>query len=109
MMAVESSKPETTAEQVKPELARRRSGLNMLIGFSGMTMALALPIGIYPRVMQNQELDLNQAKMVEQLPTVSVAKASLAAPSRKITLPGTVEPILETAIYARTNGYVRDR
>jgi len=97
---------ETAALQVH-STPEHKTGFRKLLGLSSMIMALALPIGVYPRVMQSRDLDLTQEKTAQQLPAVSVAQVSPAVPTRKITLPGTVEAIVETPIYARTSGYIR--
>src|ERR1700679_3803832 len=79
---------------------RRARGVVRLLGLSGVAMALVLPIGIYPRIIQSQELDQGHTKIVEKLPEVTIAHPVSATPSRSISLPGTVEAIQETAIYA---------
>jgi RND family efflux transporter MFP subunit len=89
--------------------AQRTPGFRKLLGVSGITMALLLPIGIYPRVLQNQELDSTHDKIVEQVPAVSVTNLVAAPPSRKLSLPGSVEALVETPIFARSSGYIRDR
>jgi RND family efflux transporter MFP subunit len=88
---------------------RKSSGFARLLGVSGVAMALALPVGIYPRIMQNQELEQTHQKLVQQLPTVSITHPLSASPFRSITLPGTIEAVLETPVFARTNGYVKER
>jgi RND family efflux transporter MFP subunit len=80
-----------------------------LIGISSVVMAMALPVGIVPRVVQNQEIDKAQAKAEEHIPVVSVAKSETAPSQLNLNLPGAIEAIVETPIYARTNGYVRQR
>ncbi len=61
--------------------ARRAGGMVRLLGLSGIAMALVLPIGIYPRIMQSQELDRGHDKIVEELPQVSVARPLQATAS----------------------------
>lgn len=88
---------------------RKQTGLARLLGISGVLMSLALPIGIIPRVLQAQELDKTNEKEVSLLPAVALSKVVPAPSFRKISLPGTVEGVVETAVYARTNGYVDKR
>ena len=77
---------------------RRAGGMVRLLGLSGIAMALVLPIGIYPRVMQSQELDRGHDKVVEQLPQVTVARPLEATASRQISLPGTAKKALPISV-----------
>jgi RND family efflux transporter MFP subunit len=53
-------------------------------------------------------LDKSQ-KIASALPTVSVTKPEKAEIAHALALPGSMEAILETGIYARANGYVHRR
>lgn len=88
---------------------RRKSGFAKLLGVSGITMAMALPIGIYPRLMQSKELSETQNQSIVKVPAVSTVQVKPASNTHELTLPGTIEAIVETAIYARTDGYIRER
>ncbi len=103
--------PEKTERDTSLEKRGNRSshGLTKLLGVSGMFMALALPIGIYPRILQSAELDHRQKNQVERLPEVTVMNATAAPATRLVSLPGNVEADLETGIYARRDGYIRNR
>lgn len=92
-------------------LKKKPNLLAKMIGVSAVLMALVLPIGIVPRVFQNEEINQAHAKMEHllQVPTVSVSKSEEAPAHLKLSLPGTIEAIVETPIYARTNGYIRQR
>jgi len=59
--------------------------------------------------MQSAELDKAQQKVVEQLPEVSVMKAALAPATQQLSLAGNIEAIVETGIYSRRDGYIRNR
>jgi RND family efflux transporter MFP subunit len=80
-----------------------------LMTASGIAMFLILPIGIIPRIMQAQELNQVHEKIVNQLPLVSATPVALAPTQQKISLPGTIEAIVETPVFARSNGYVQER
>jgi len=112
MQAVSPTKETSAAGAANPQ-RRNTNGMVRLLSLSGVAMALALPIGIYPRFLQAQELNLNHGQQtaanLEKHPTVSVA-SPLAAPAlRQITLPGSVEALQETGIYARADGYIKER
>ena len=88
---------------------KRSGGVIKILSLSGVAMALALPIGIYPRLLQAQELEQGHVQIEEKLPTVSVSHLTATPATRQISLPGTVEALQETAIYARTDGYIKQR
>lgn len=85
------------------------SKLKILVGISGLLMSVALPIGIVPRVINAQELQRTEEATANERPSVTLTEAKLAPGDRLLNLPGAVEAIEETAVYARTNGYVRQR
>jgi len=102
----------STAKLATANLVKKKSNaLAKLIGASSLVMAMALPIGIVPRVFQNQEIDKAHARAEAevQTPVVSVSKTELASTQLSLSLPGAIEAIVETPIYARTNGYVKQR
>jgi membrane fusion protein, multidrug efflux system len=75
------------------------------IGASVVVAAL-VAAGVVPRFRQRAALDSEQATAASALPRVQVAQAHRATTSEPVVLPGTVQPLQETAIYARANGYV---
>ena len=91
------------------QVSRNPHGFVRLLGISGLLMALALPIGVYPRMLQSAELDKAHRTAVEQLPEVSVTQAVPAPATRQVSLPGNIEAELGTGIYARRDGYIRHR
>lgn len=89
--------------------ARKPGGMVRLLGLSGIAMALVLPIGIYPRFVQSQELEHGHSQVMARLPVVSTAAPQAAPTQRTLTLPGSVEALQETGIYARADGYIKER
>jgi len=65
-----------------------------------------LALTMVPRHSVSREL-LADAAASDGPPTVQVALVARAAPGSALTLPGTVQPLHESAIYARVGGYVR--
>ncbi|HEY9681004.1 MAG TPA: efflux RND transporter periplasmic adaptor subunit [Oculatellaceae cyanobacterium] len=109
-MIKEIDAPHETSKTSKTHIrmGRNSSGFVKLLGGSGLVMALLLPLGIYPRVLQSKELDHANTAQAE-VSRVSLVKPTSADSTRKLSLPGSIEAILETGIYARTNGYVHQR
>lgn len=90
-------------------LRRKPFGFTKMIGGLTILMSALLPFGVVPRIQQQAELLQRHAQSPQRIPSVSVVAAHLAQAHRDISLPGTVQAILETAIYARANGFVRSR
>jgi len=99
-------------EETKTELEIKSSKspvkLSKLLGVSGITMTLLLPLGVIPRLMQSHELSAREESLAQNLPSVTISKSQLSPERRQFSLPGNIEAILETPIYARSNGYVRE-
>jgi RND family efflux transporter MFP subunit len=93
---------ETTAVSREPRRVTRWAALALVLG-------LALFAAIWPRVGQHREA-IAIAKAAEtSLPSVLVSRATTASASADLLLPGNTEAINVASIYARANGYVRER
>lgn len=71
-------------------------------------VAALLATGFVPRLRQDAELVTATAPDAG-VPSVSVTAPRLAGGPTDLVLPSNVQAIEETAIYARSNGYVRER
>ncbi|HEY2625628.1 MAG TPA: efflux RND transporter periplasmic adaptor subunit [Candidatus Udaeobacter sp.] len=85
---------------------KTRRGLNGRVLFGALAVLAALfAVGMLPRWRANAALT---SSVRDQRPTVSViASQHPGADDANLVLPGSTQAIQETAIYARTNGYVR--
>jgi RND family efflux transporter MFP subunit len=81
-----------------------RRGLNgrVLLG-TLIVLAVLFLVGMFPRWRANAALT-NSVR--DQRPTVSVISSQRPEDNANVVLPGSTQAIQETAIYARTNGYV---
>jgi len=61
--------------------------------------------GILPRIHARADLDKETAEMA--IPTVSVVQPKRGAPAEEIVLPANVQAYIDSPIYARTNGYLK--
>lgn len=81
------------------------------IRFSGLAvLAIVLvAIGTVPRLVRQREAlaAVSQSPVVH--PVVSLVHPELGAPTSILVLPGNVEPLYSSAVYARTEGYVDRR
>jgi membrane fusion protein (multidrug efflux system) len=75
---------------------RRMLAVSSIAG--GVVLAALLASGLVPRVAHRHAMDL---------PSVRVAHAVWAPVSTGFELPGSMQPLQETTVYARANGYVR--
>jgi membrane fusion protein, multidrug efflux system len=103
----------TATEQIEnlkvnlgPSAKRIRRGLNapVLFGTFGVLLAL-FATGVVPRWRANTAL-ANSVR--DQRPTVTVILSQRPANDANLVLPGSTQGIQEAAIYARTNGYLRE-
>ena len=83
-----------------------KRGLNGRVLFGMLAViAVLFAVGMLPRWRTNAALTIS---VRDQRPTVSViASQRPAADDANLVLPGSTQAIQETALYARTNGYVR--
>jgi RND family efflux transporter MFP subunit len=82
-----------------------KRGLSGRVLFGTLAVLAALFfVGMLPRWRANAALT---SSVRDQRPTVSVISSQRPADDANLVLPGSTQAIQETAIYARTNGYVR--
>ena len=96
---------ETFKVNKQTSVRNARRGLNgrVLLGTLAVLTAL-FAIGMLPRWRANASL---VSSVRDQRPTVSVIPSQRPGNDANLVLPGSTQAIQETAIYARTNGYVR--
>jgi multidrug efflux system membrane fusion protein len=72
-------------------------------------LVVVLAIGVIPRLRQGAELVAAATAPDSGLASVTVVRPRRADGPVDLVLPSNIQAIEETAIYARTNGYVRER
>src|SRR5438132_4269514 len=88
-------------------MPKSRTGWGLLIGTA--FLAVLVVIGIVPRLRQNAELVAASTARDAGIVQVSVIAPKGADGPIDLVLPSNIQAIEEAAIYARTNGYVRER
>jgi RND family efflux transporter MFP subunit len=90
---------------VRPEVRRRRWVAPAVLA----TLVLALGLGIYAgiRARAAAEIELARATDAAAVPVVDVIRPTPGAPDQSLVLPGNTQAFSDTAIYARTNGYLK--
>ena len=102
----------TTTEQIESfKTSLQSSAKSIRRGLSGravlgtlVVLAALFFVGMFPRWRANAALT---SAVLDQRPTVSVVTTQRLDGASNLVLPGSTQAIQETAIYARTNGYVR--
>ncbi|HLK61170.1 MAG TPA: efflux RND transporter periplasmic adaptor subunit [Chthonomonadaceae bacterium] len=98
---------ETGKEPVsKPPISPFRSIATVLLGLCVLGAFLAL--GIVPRMQQSHKLAVDAAGVSTDLVPVNATSPHYGAASNELMLPSNVQAIEETAIHARTTGYLHE-
>src|SRR5438067_4688996 len=88
-------------------MPKSRTTWSVLIGV--VLLVVLLGIGVLPRVRQNAELVAASTAPDAGLVQVSVVPPRRADGLVDLVLPSNIQAIEEATIYARTNGYIRER
>ena len=84
----------------------RHSGRPWFIALTVAVVVIAvLAFGILSRVKAAASLRTATTEMA--VPSVSVVQPTAAAPAQEIILPGNVQPLISSPVYARTDGYLK--
>jgi RND family efflux transporter MFP subunit len=75
----------------------------------GAVLAALLALGVVPRVLLYHRLQGEADAAGARLPVVATASPRRAPEVLDVALPGSTEAVLETAIWARTDGYLKSR
>lgn len=89
----------------RPSVRRRRWLGPMVAGMLVVGIGIVIYAGIRGRANTEAELALNTNAAA--VPAVEVFHPKGSAPDVKLMLPGNTQPLNDTAIYARTNGYLK--
>ena len=76
---------------------------------AGAVFGVLFVAGVVPRLVLRHELQTNADAVRTGLPLVSTTNPRRAPAEFDLPLPGSMEPIFVTGIWARTNGYLRAR
>jgi RND family efflux transporter MFP subunit len=88
---------------------QRRRGKGRLVLLGLLVVGGLLALGIIPRLQQYALLAARQHEVEEGLVSVTVVRPERAPAATEFVLPGNIQAIEETALYARVNGYLHER
>src|SRR5581483_9920460 len=83
----------------------------LLVFFAALAVVIGVAIaaGFLPRLARQRVLLAASEKTAEARPVAIVSPAHLAAASNGIDLPGDMQALVESPIFARANGYLKSR
>jgi len=90
-------------------MAAGRARLAWLVVTGVIVIGAALVVGIVPRLQRQTELRAAVRSAETSAPTVTVTLPERAAATVDLVLPGSIQAIQETNVYARVDGYVKKR
>jgi len=96
-----------TASETPHNRGTARLGL-ILFGAVAIMAGLFL-IGLLPRLQRQAQLTASAKEAKSEMLTVSTVSPHRASGKANLVLPGSVQAVQETTIYARTNGYLKQR
>ena len=85
----------------------KRKGLTWSAGAAAAFFGCLVTTGLVPRIAHRSAMAAEARMTEERSASVPVVRAERSTAASRVVLPGSVEPLQETAVYARANGYVR--
>ena len=83
--------------------------LRRFLFVAGAIVAALFVAGVVPRLVLRHRLQTDAAAVAARLPTVSTTSPRRAPEVLEVPLPGSTEALLETGVWARTDGYLKAR
>jgi RND family efflux transporter MFP subunit len=92
-------------------MQRKAGSRPVLILFAVLALMIATAVvgGLLPRLSRQKGLLAASQELTARRPVVIASPAHLAAAKDTIDLPGDLQPIVESAIFARADGFLRTR
>jgi RND family efflux transporter MFP subunit len=102
----QTSNVEGAADSKHPARSHKRA-VFIIAGVAVVVVLLA--VGIIPRVLLDRDLKKQQSQLAAAAPNIFVMPAQGSPPTVTLQLSGTMSPITEAPILARTDGYLKRR
>lgn len=99
----------TPAKQPEPMPTTTSARRKRRIAGAALAVALLVFAGVWPRVGRHREAAAIAEAAAVSVPPVLVTRAQSAGGTTEVLLPGNTEAINVASIYARANGYVKER
>ncbi len=109
-MATHRTEPEfTTVASQAPVRRKSHAGLLVLVFVLGVVLAGAIAYELSQRKSQEQALVAATDTAFTSVPEVQVARVRAASSDATVEIPGQTMALVETPIYARVDGYIKQR
>jgi RND family efflux transporter MFP subunit len=102
---ISSSDPTVTGQQGSSRRPRKVA----LFALAGFCLLLVIAVGLVPRLLLSRSLERQQAEQAATAQNIFVIPAQGSASSVTVQLSGTMSPITESPVLARTDGYLKRR
>lgn len=86
-----------------------KSSIAIVLIVLAAIVGVVFVIGVLPRIAQKKELESAHAETVGAIPIVHTIAAKPAAAQETLTLPGNIGAIQYATIFARVDGYLKER
>src|SRR6516162_8605240 len=107
---MQMSEHEATVDNAGAERQpQRRRGKGKMVLLGLLVVGGLLALGIVPRLQQHVLLSARQHEVEDGRVAVTVVRPERAPAATEFVLPGNIQAIEETALYARVNGYLHER
>ncbi len=100
--------PEDLGFDLPPPARPRRTRVALAIVFGAVVLAGAFAAAYLPKRHASLALAADARQSEDKRLRVQVVKPAVKSSDRAMRLPGSVQPLQETTVYPRANGYVRD-
>ena len=100
---------EVPTTSARPRTRTGKRGLLAFFALLGILVAAAVAGGIVPRLARQKALLAAADSRAEQLPVVDAATARAAPVRFDLDLPGDMQALVDSPIFARVDGYLRTR
>lgn len=94
---------------VEPPKKKSSAGVALFLIVLVILLGVLFVVGLLPRLERKTELKTAHDETVGAVPLVRTVTSRPATESESITLPGNIDAILYTTIYARVDGYLSQR
>src|SRR3989454_626833 len=104
------SEPDATVDKAgTAQQPQRRRGKGWMVLLGLLVVGGLLALGIVPRLQQHALLSARQHEVEDGRVAVTVIHPERAPAVTEFVLPGNIQALEETALYARVNGYLHER
>ncbi|MBI2811543.1 MAG: efflux RND transporter periplasmic adaptor subunit [Candidatus Melainabacteria bacterium] len=99
-----------TGKEYHQVVAKRRGKTTaLLIVAPVIVLSVMLFSGVFSRITRSNELKRVHEEVLAEVPTFTAVVAKPASTTSELLLPGNIQPIQTSAIYARAAGYVKEQ